>query len=146
MQTLVLALLLNLSGFYQQTPIVVSEFHKLSSEKVEKQFIEKYETSSDPSIQAYVLAIRMKQIEYMYNPVTMISLFKKYTKELEAMAAQNPKNIHIRYIRLLIQEKSPSFLGYNDDIPKDKLFLKSALATNDETDFLDQYIKNNTSL
>lgn len=146
MQTLVLALLLHLANSNQQTSTVVSEFHKLNSEKVELQFIDDYKSNSNSSIQVYVLAVRMKQIEYMYNPVTMVSLFKKYTKELESMARENPDNIHIRYIRLLIQEKSPSFLGYSNKITEDKVFLKTALETKDETDFLDPYIKDNTSL
>lgn len=125
---------------------VVKEFHELKGEKSELAFIAKYDSDSDPGIQAYVLAIKMKQLEYMYNPVKQISKFYDYRDELQTLAKNNSKNLHVRYIRLLIQEKTPSFLNYKENIAEDKAFIKVLLAAKDETDYLDQYIYKTTSL
>ena len=130
----------------ENTKEVVKEYHQLKSEESELKFIETYKESTDPSILAYVVSISMKQAEYSYNPFYKLSVFKENKLKLEELIKTNNSNVHLRYIRLLIQEKIPSFLGYNDSIEEDKLFLKKKLEVKDESDYLDVYIKGNTSL
>ena len=125
---------------------VVEEFHKLDGEKEELAFIKLYSSSSDPDIKAYVVAIKMKQLEYMYNPIKQMSLFSDYKTELQDLANKHSSNVHVRYVRLLIQEETPSFLGYKDDIAADKAFLKKMISAKDDTDYLDKYIYKTTSL
>ena len=78
--------------------------------------------------------------------MTKLKVFNQNKKLLNSLINQNESNVHLRYIRLLAQEKAPSFLGYNEHIKEDKAFLKKILDTKDATDYLDTYIKANTSL
>ena len=129
----------NLSAF-------VSEFHELDSKTKEEAFIAKYKSSNEPSILGYVYAIEMKQIEYSYNPITKIKDFNTIKVKLNALITKFPTNVHLRYIRLVIQEKTPSILGYKNFIEEDKKILNEKLKIKDETDYLDTYIYKNTSL
>ena len=134
--------------FYSNTTMqeVVTEFHALETQASEEAFYKKYKKSKDPSVLAYVLAIEMKQAEYTYNPFTMLSLFNQGKKRINALIRLYPDNVHLRYTRLVLQEETPWFLGFDDFLEVDKAFLKKKLAQKDESDFLDMYIYKNTSL
>jgi hypothetical protein len=125
---------------------VVKEFHALKTEEAEIEFIKKYQHSTNPSVLAYAVSIEMKQAEYSYNPLYSIKVFKTNKQRLNELIALHDSNIHLRYVRLLAQLNAPTILGYNDFIEADKAFLKEKLAVKDETDYLDKYIKANTSL
>ena len=125
---------------------VIKEFHELKTEQAEIQFIKKHKLSSDPSVLAYVVSIAMKQAEYSYNPYYKIKVFKTNRKRLNELVNSFKYNIHLRYVRLVAQENAPSILGYHDFIEEDKAFLKQKLEQKDKTDYLDKYIKANTSL
>jgi hypothetical protein len=125
---------------------VVKEFHQLESEAEEINFIDKYKNYNDPSILAYVVSISMKQAEYSRNPYTKLKVFNTNKNKLDSLIKHYTLNIHLRYIRLLTQEKTPSILGYNDNLKEDKSFLRKKLQVEDESDFLDSYIIANTSL
>lgn len=124
----------------------VDEFHQLNTKKQELLFYNKYKNSNSPSILAYVCSIGMKQATYCYNPISKLAIFKSNKQQLNELISSNPKNVHLRYIRLVLQENAPPFLGYNEHIIADKKFLLHILQTEDETDFLDQYIYKNTSI
>ncbi len=125
---------------------VVNEFHILNSEKTELNFIAKHTDSNDPSVIAYVTSISMKQAEYEQNPLRKLQLFETNRDLLNLLIIENSANVHLRYVRLLSQEKTPFFLGYNSSIIEDKKFLKNILEIEDETDYLDNFIIANTSL
>jgi hypothetical protein len=136
------------SFFMMSTNIkeVVEEFHSLETRESEDIFVENYTKSSQPSILAYVCALEMKQAEYSYNPFSKLKIFKRTKKKLDSLVQSNPTNVHLRYIRLMLQEKTPSILGYNDDIEEDKMFLTKKLEILDDSDYLDLFIHKNTSL
>ena len=125
---------------------VVIEFHELKTKESEKIFINNYHESSKPSIIAYVCAIEMKQADYSLNPMAKLKTFNRTKKKLNQLIVNNPNSVHLRYIRLFLQEKTPSILGYTDFIEEDKLFLIEKLKMTDDSDYLDTYIYNNTSL
>lgn len=125
--------------------IVVEEFHKLDSQEAESIFINNYKDEDDPSIQAYVIAIKMKQIEYISNPMNKWKLFKANKKQLNYLIENHQYNIHLHYIRLMLQENAPSILGYKNHIGNDKKILLQ-LMDNDKNKYLLPYILKNTSL
>lgn len=125
---------------------IVKDFHDLKTQEAEEAFHKKYKNSQDPSVLAYVVAVEMKQAEYTYNPFTMLSIFKQGKNRINALVKQFPDNVHLRYTRLVLQEETPWFLGFDDFLEEDKQFLRSKLAQKDESDYLDIYIYKNTSL
>jgi hypothetical protein len=125
---------------------IVKEFHLLNNKSDEINFIKNNCNNSNPSVLAYVLSVSMKQAEYEFNPFIKLVLFTTNKNHLELLITENPNNAHLRYVRLLVQEKSPVFLGYKSNIVEDKTFLKRIMNSIDETDYLDSYIIDNTSL
>ena len=126
--------------------IVMNEFHSLKSEKEENLFIVKYKNDNSVSVQAYLCAVEMKQAEYAFNPMTKFKIFNKAKRKLNLLIETNPKNIDLRYIRLLLQESTPSILRYNDTIEEDKIFLKKIIEAKKISKQLETYIYKNTSL
>lgn len=125
---------------------VVEQFHRLETKDSEIAFSNTYQGSFDPSILAFVCAVEMKQVEYLYNPYKKLKIFHKTKQRLNLLIQRNPTNIYLRYVRLLLQEKTPRFLGYNENIQEDKKFLQRQMNIKDESDYLDRYIHKNTSL
>ena len=125
---------------------VVNEFHELNTKELELIFIDNYKENKNPSIVGYVHAVEMKQAEYKINPIVKLNIFNKTKKKLNQLIANYPDDIHLRYIRLMLQEKSPAFLGYNNFIKEDKLFITKKLEIKDNSDYLDKFIYKNTSL
>ena len=126
--------------------IVMDEFHALKSEKEENLFMVKYKNNNSVSVQAYLCAVEMKQAEYAFNPMTKFKIFNKAKRKLNLLIETNPKNIDLRYIRLLLQESTPSILRYNDTIEEDKIFLKKIIEAKKISKQLETYIYKNTSL
>lgn len=125
---------------------IVEEFHALKKEEQELLFLKKYRSTQNPDELGYLYAIEMKQVTYLYNPIKQLSIFEKYKELLEAAITRHPNNVHLRYVRLMVQEGAPAILRYKSKIKEDKLFLQSLLSKKDATDYLDYYIKLNTSL
>jgi|TARA_B110000196_G_C21148554_1_gene668139 hypothetical protein len=146
MTTYLLLFSLLIFNFNDDIEQVVKEFHELTSEETELNFINTYFDSNDPSIMGYVTTISMKQAEYSQNPFRKLQLFEVNRDRLNLLIEENSTNIHLRYVRLISQESTPFFLGYNDSIEEDKLILKKILEVEDETDYLDYFIRANTSL
>ncbi|WP_422359320.1 hypothetical protein [Reichenbachiella sp.] len=125
---------------------VVHEFHLLETREEELAFIDKYQDDSDPTKLGYVCAVEMKQAEYGINPIFKYKTFVTVKQKLDELIEANPTNVHLRYVRLLLQESTPKILGYNENIEEDKCILTEILEVNDESDLLDDYIYKNTSL
>jgi hypothetical protein len=125
---------------------LVVEFHQLNGEKEEQNFINKYKSENSPGVKAYVYSLEMKKAEYSFNPVEKLTIFNRYRNKFEDLISKHPSNIHLRYMRLTIQEKLPQILGYYSSIEADKQFLKQKMETKDASDYMDVFIKHNTSL
>jgi hypothetical protein len=132
--------------FTLENSFVVEEFHQLKTKNEEISFLKKYANEVNPNVQAYVCALEMKQAKYFFNPIAKIRVFRKTKNKLELLIKNNPNNIDLRYVRLMLQERIPSILGYHNDIETDKVFLKDKLKTKKISKKLEKYIHKNTSL
>ncbi|WP_435262532.1 hypothetical protein [Tenacibaculum sp. nBUS_03] len=131
---------------FNSTPDYVQSYHAAKTKKQEVEFINKYKSSSKISILGYVVSLEMKQAKYKFFPWKKLSIFNKGKKRLESLIKRHPDNIDLRYLRLVIQENIPSLLNYKLNIKEDKLFLSKIMKTKNTSDYLDFYIKKNTSL
>ncbi|MFT5884975.1 MAG: hypothetical protein ACI9IP_001435 [Arcticibacterium sp.] len=127
-------------------PTVMREFHDLNSEKQESLFLKNYTSSTNPSVLAYVVTLEIKQAEYAFSPLKKYNIFQAGKDKLDKLVTQNPENIHLRYMRYLIQKRTPSFLGYNTFLDEDERKLKSYLASSIDSDSLRMSIRKNCSL
>ena len=131
---------------FSESQTIMNNFHELQSKQDEEKFLKKFSESSDVAVQAYVCAVEMKQAEYAINPISKLKIFNKTKKKLALLIKNNPKNIHLRYVRLLLQEKTPAILGYKDNIEEDTLFLKNEINNNNIPIEFQNFIESNTSI
>ena len=78
---------------------------------------------TQPVLTAYKACGLMMYAKYLLNPLDKLSSFSKGKSLLEKCVHKDSKSVEIRFLRLAMQSKSPSFLGYSDDIPKDKKYI-----------------------
>lgn len=143
---LLLLNLVTIMGLGGNPPDYILEYHQALTKEKELQFIEKYEDNTTVDVQAYVISFKMKQAKHEMMPWNKLKLFNRYKNQLELLISEYQDNIHLRYVRLVIQENAPSFLNYYSEIEQDKAYLIKKINHHDETDYLDDFIKKNTSL
>lgn len=76
---------------------------------------------------AYLGAFQTIWANHVFNPFSKLKTFKKGKANIELAVKNENSNAEIRFIRLSVQKNCSGFLGYNDNIKQDKLFLKNHL-------------------
>lgn len=61
----------------------------------------------------------MKKASMVVTPKEKLLLFKKGKQKLELAIKQDLKNVEYKFLRLIIQENAPPFLGYHSNIKND---------------------------
>ena len=89
--------------------------------------LEPYNEINFPILMGYKACGTMMMAKYVLNPFSKLSHFRKGKKMLETVIAVNDKVVELRFLRYSIQTNTPSFLGYNNHIGEDKIFLKKAV-------------------
>ena len=119
-----------------------------SSEEVSKTLISKsktaYETTKKPIYEAFWAVGNFFMAKHAVNPISKYSYFNKGKKLLEDAVKKEPNSIEIRMMRYISQEKTPKFLGYNENMKADKEFiLKNYKNSDDENlvSFIKKYFK-----
>lgn len=106
----------NDTGYY---PILASDdLEKINSE------IEKLAGENTTQSSAYAGALMMKKAGLVKNPVNKLKEFKSGREKLETAIKNVPDNAEFKMLRLMTQEKAPSFLGYNKDMEDDSQILR----------------------
>ena len=144
--SIVFLILFSVFGFSQS----LKEFRALlqkgeSSEVYSKTLLEKskkeFEQTNKPIYEALYAVGHFFMAKHAGNPLSKYSNFNKGKKLLENAVKRDPKNLEIRFMRYICQEKTPGFLGYKDNLEEDKKFILSEYKnTKDEN--LKTYIKN----
>jgi hypothetical protein len=88
--------------------------------------ITELETIQPPLKDAFLGAMLMKKAGLGGAPATKLKLFKQGRKMLESAIKQDPDNAEFRFLRLIVQENSPSVLGYHNDIKSDAEFIRKS--------------------
>lgn len=82
---------------------------------------------------AYHASLIMKEAKFAISPFTKLERFNKGKELLESVIALNKNNTEYRFLRLMVQEKAPSMLGYDTNIKQDSQFIKSGFSQLSET-------------
>ncbi|MEO6960555.1 MAG: hypothetical protein ABIY90_01235 [Puia sp.] len=88
--------------------------------------LKKLKTVSPKIRQAFEGAMIMKKAGTGGSPVTKLNLFKQGHRELEAAIKKEPDNAEFRFLRLIIQENAPGFLGYKDNLEGDSEYIRNS--------------------
>ena len=86
--------------------------------------LEPYNEINSPVLMGYKACGTMMMAKHVPNPFSKLSHFRKGRKMLETVIAVNDKVVELRFLRYSIQTNAPSFLGYNNHIAEDKMFLE----------------------
>lgn len=76
-----------------------------------------------PVLVCYKGANEMIQAKYTVNPISKLEKFNKGKELIKKAFSRDTVNLEMHFIRYSIQSNSPAFLGYHDDLGKDKQFL-----------------------
>lgn len=72
----------------------------------------------------YLGALQTIWANHVIDPFSKLSTFKKGKATIEQAVKIDRDNVEIRFVRLSVQKNCPSFLGYNNNIKEDELFVK----------------------
>ena len=87
----------------------------------------------DALLLAYYGAATAAAPACLMNPAKKISYFRRGKQALSDAVQMQPQHFEIRFLRFATQSKTPSFLGYNQNIEDDKRFLLTNLAKGRES-------------
>lgn len=78
---------------------------------------------------AYGGVLMMKNADFQSWPNQKLKLFLEGKALLEAAIKKDNTNVEYRFLRLMIQEKSPRLLGYNGNTTEDAKWIKEHYQT-----------------
>ena len=81
------------------------------------------DSSALPVIVCYKGANEMIQAKYSMNPITKLNKFNKGKYLIEKAFSRDTLNLEMHFIRYALQINLPDFLGYHQELNKDKHFL-----------------------
>ncbi len=73
--------------------------------------------------EAFEGALLMKKAGLSGDPAKKLSNFKEGHKKLENAIKKDEQNAELRFLRLIIQENAPKFLGYHNEIQQDSSYI-----------------------
>ncbi len=134
-----LFILLSLSSVLISTPVkqIRSDFRSImDSEKQLWYNIASLGGTTDNTLLGYRGLFKATYAQYVLMPTGKLSQFKKGKADLELAIKNEPNNIELRHIRLMIQANAPSFLGYNKEIDQDYNLIIKSLESHPHKEFI----------
>ena len=144
-------LFINASSFAAKPPL--SEIRALYEKSVANEsacnklihLLSPYNESNYPLYAGYKASAIMMMAKHVINPFSKFSYFKKGKKILENAIKVDAKNIELIFLRFNMQTHLPSFLGYDESIKSDRVFLENSFPKIEDEQlkqFLIPYLKN----
>ncbi len=110
----------------QEVKSEISDFYKaISSDNltlIDEQ-LTNINNSSIPEKEAYEGTLLMKKAGLVSRPGEKLSFFKNGRTLLDNAIVKYPTNAEYRFLRLIIQENAPHFLGYYENLDEDSHFI-----------------------
>lgn len=102
-----------------------TKYHEIHDKNKLEEFIEWVQDIDCEEVQPYLASAIMRKAEFCFWPNGKLKNFNTGKKMLENYISSHPHNLEARYLRIIVQSKVPSVLGYHQDIPSDLEFLQS---------------------
>lgn len=82
-----------------------------------------YNEDNNPLLLGYKGGVTMVLAKHIFNPIKKLTYFQQGKDLLQKAIEADENNIELRFLRYTIQTNAPAFLGYDNQIVKDKEFL-----------------------
>lgn len=91
-----------------------------------EELINQLEKSNTSTLhKAYIAALTMKKAGVQKaSPAVKLKTFKAGATVLEKLIEQEPTNVELRFLRLIIQENAPKILKYHNNLQEDASMIK----------------------
>jgi phage pi2 protein 07 len=122
------------------------EFHTLETTGQIKRFLKTYEDTNCEDIKPYLFTARMLLAKNVFWPHQKINHFTFGKKQLEEFIKKNPQHLEAKYLRMLVQQKCPSFLKYNANLLQDRIYVLKHLKNSSLSSDYKKTILKNTEL
>ncbi len=106
---------------------LLEAFHRIDSEKDLLNFEAQLGSTEIPEAPAFAACIEMMKAEHTINPISKLNHFSNGRDQLDIYIDANPDCIVGRYLRLMAQKETPSFLGYKGEIEADESYIRTHL-------------------
>lgn len=104
-------------------------FKAVKSEQATQRLFKMCEGQTDTECIVYRGVAFTLKANYTYNPFKKLEFFNQGTELIDLALKLEPKNVEFRFLRLTVQEGSPSMLGYKDQISEDRKFVVNNIST-----------------
>lgn len=98
-----------------------------NSETATKNLISKSETAyhetKKPIYRGFFAVGKILMAKHTFNPFKKMSYFNEGKNHLEKAIKEDPKDLELRLMRLITQEKIPKMLNYSQQITEDRNYL-----------------------
>lgn len=102
----------------------VMYFYVAAGEAEISDLLEATKDNDDVIIKGYYGAVLAMSAEETSNPLSKLKRFNEGKGIIESCIEERPQSIDLRFLRYALQRETPSFLGYSEDLEKDKTFLE----------------------
>jgi hypothetical protein len=76
-----------------------------------------------PGDEGFEATLLMKKAGMVKLPAARLNLFKTGHRKLEELIKNDSSDTELRFLRLMIEEHAPGFLGYKADLENDKSYI-----------------------
>ena len=126
---------------------IIDHYFKVNTEEISlnkfEEILDKTEANSI-EIEGYKSMLWFLKAKDYFNPINKLEAFNKGKKLLEELLVSYPNNFELHFLRLTIQDHSPTFLGYNDKVKQDERFILNQLGKLKDSDLkqrISMYLK-----
>jgi len=102
-------------------------FDIMKSEDSTLYYISQLDPESGPVSRAYFGALQACMARHVFFPVKKWNYFVEGREQLDLAVKESPWSVEVRFLRLVIQSKAPSWLGYSSDANSDLRFIRDEL-------------------
>jgi len=96
--------------------------------------VEEIDNRAEPLFIGYKGVAYVISAQYCFNPCYKYSHFNKGRELIESAIKRDSVSVELRFLRLCVEINAPYFLGYHNDIERDKLYILSKWKTVSDAD------------
>lgn len=90
--------------------------------------LQPFDENNNPLLLGYRGSATMMMAQYVLNPFSKLTYFKKGKDLLHQAIEADRMNVELRYLRFTAQTNAPAFLRYRNKIEEDKTFLVKSVS------------------